>query len=313
MSYDTFQNITVQQLESLIALLDAGSLTQAAAKLFISQSALTKQIKNMEAAAGTSLVIRGRTGIALTVEGQILYDYAKRITRLLEDARERVEQLKNQESGHIYVSASTTPSTYILPQLLTQVHKKHPDIKLHIQTYDSDEAMQCILNNQAEIGIIGKEVLNRKLVSERLCRDELVLVAPVHHPLSGQKSITVQELAGTAFIAREHGSGTRDILEKALQRHSGKSLPQFNVIAEMGSAEAVKEAVLAGLGVSILSIFAVRRELSQGLLTRVNIVDCPMERYFYFIYRKNFPLRRHHRHFLAVARSYQPLARPNNQ
>jgi DNA-binding transcriptional LysR family regulator len=307
MSYDTFKNITIQQLESLVALLEASSFTKAAAKLFISQSALTKQIKNMEASAGTTLVIRGGTGTALTAEGQIMYDYAKRITRLLEDAKERVERLKNQESGHIYVSASTTPSTYILPHLLTQVQQKHPDMKLHIQMHDSDETTQCILNNQAEIGVIGKEVLNRKIISERLCKDELVLAVPVHHPLAGQKSITVKELAGTAFIAREHGSGTLDIVEKALQRHSGKSLPQFNIIAEMGSAEAVKEAILAGLGVSILSVFAVRRELSQGLLTTVKIIDCPMERYFYFIYRKNFPFRKHHEHFFEVARSYRPL------
>jgi LysR family transcriptional regulator, transcriptional activator of the cysJI operon len=307
MSYDAFKNITIQQLESLVALLEAGSFTKAAAKLFISQSALTKQIKSMEASAGTTLVSRGSTGITLTAEGQILYDYAKRITRLLEDAKERVERLKNQESGHIYVSASTTPSTYILPHLLTQVQQKHPDIKLHIQMHDSDETTQCILNNQAEIGIIGKEVLNKKIISEPLCKDELVLAVPVHHPLAGQESITLKELAGTAFIAREHGSGTLDIVEKALQRHAGKSPPQFNVIAEMGSAEAVKEAILAGLGVSILSLFAVRRELSQGLITTVNIIDCPMERYFYIIYRKNFPFRKHHQHFLEVARSYQPL------
>jgi DNA-binding transcriptional LysR family regulator len=307
MSYDAFQNITIQQLESLVTLLEAGSFTKAAARLFISQSALTKQIKNMETSAGTILVSRGSTGITLTAEGQILYDYAKRITRLLAEAKEKVERLKNQESGHIYVSASTTPATYILPHLLTQVQQKHPDIKLHIQMHDSDETTQCILNNQAEIGIIGKEVLNRKIISEPLCKDELVLAVPVHHPLAGKKSITLKELAGTAFIAREHGSGTLDIVEKALQRHAGKSLPQFNVIAEMGSAEAVKEAILAGLGVSILSLFAVHRELSQGLLTTVNIIDCPMERYFYFIYRKNFPFRKHHQHFLEVARSYQPL------
>jgi len=307
MSYDTFKNITIQQLESLVALLEAGSFTQAAAKLFISQSALTKQIKNLEASAGTTLVIRGGAGITLTAEGQTLYDYAKRISRLLTDAKERVERLKNQESGHVYISASTTPSTYILPHLLTQVQLRHPDINLHIQMHDSDETTQCILNSQAEIGVIGKEVVNRKISFERLCKDELVLAVPVHHPLARKKSITLNELAGTAFIARGHGSGTRDIVEKAFQRHSGKSLPQLKVIAEMGSAEAVKEAIMAGLGVSILSIFAVRRELSQGLLTTVNIIDCPMERYLYIIYRKNFSFRKHHQHFLDVARSYQPL------
>ena len=115
MSYDKFRNITIQQLEGLLALIEAGAFTRAAGKLFISQSALTKQIMNLEESAGTKLVNRGSAGIVLTPEGQILYDYAKRIIRLREDARDRVERLKNQESGHIYVSASNVPATYILP------------------------------------------------------------------------------------------------------------------------------------------------------------------------------------------------------
>lgn len=307
MSYDTFKNITLQQLESLIALVDAGSFTRASTKVFLSQSSLTKQIQNLEESAGTRLVNRGSLGISLTPEGQILYDYAKRVLRLREDARERVERLKNQESGHIYVSASTTPATYILPQLLTNLRRMHPDIKVHIQMHDSDETLQIILNNQAEIGLIGKETLNKKIVSEQLCKDELVLAMPVDHPFARQKSITIEDLAGTAFVMREHGSGTREMVEASLQRNFGKSLSQFQVMYEMGSSEAVKEAILAGLGISIISIFAVKRELSQGMLTTVDIAGCPMERYFYIIYRKNFPMRKHHRYFLEVAQGYQPI------
>lgn len=307
MSYDTFKNMTLQQLESLIALVNAGSFTRASSRVFLSQSSLTKQIQNLEESAGTRLVNRGSTGISLTPEGQILYDYAKRTIQLREDARERIERLKNQESGHIYVSASTTPATYILPQLLTNLRQAHPDIKVHIQMHDSDETLQIILNNQAEIGLIGKETLNKKIVSEQLCKDELVLAMPVDHPFARQSSITIEELAGTAFIMREQGSGTREMAEAFLQRYFGKSLSQFEIMYELGSSEAVKEAILAGLGVSIISIFAVKRELRQGLLTTVNITDCPMERFFYIIYRKNFPMRRHHRYFLEVARRYQPL------
>ncbi len=307
MGYDAFKNITLQQLESLIALTEAGSFTRAAAMLFLSQSTLTKQIQSMEDSAGTKLVNRGRTGISLTPEGQIIYEYAKRTTRLREDAKERLERLKNQESGHLYISASSAPATYILPRLLTQLYHAHPGINAHVQMHDSEETLQIILNGQAEMGLIGKETFNKRLISERFCKDELVLATPLSHPFAGREGVTVEELLQTPFVMREHGSGTREIVEAALQSRFGKSLTLFNTVCEVGSSEAVKEAILAGLGVSILSLFAVRREIEQGLLTTVRIVDCPIERYFYLIYRKNFPLRTHHRHFLDAARKYQPL------
>ncbi len=306
MSYDTFKNISLQQLESLLVLIEAGSFTKAAVTLFLSQSTLTKQIQNLEESAGTRLVDRSRTGVSLTPEGQIIYDYARRVTRLRDDAKERLERLKNQESGHIYVSASSAPATYILPKLLTVLHRTHPDIRVHTQMHDSEETLQIILSGQAEVGLIGKETFNKKIISEQLCKDELVLAVPLDHPFASQKIVTISELAEMAFVMRERGSGTREIVEASLQRQFGKSLNQFNIVCEVGSSEAVKEAILAGLGVSILSIFAVRRELELGLLTTVKIADCALARYFYLIYRKNFSLRKHHRHFVAIARDYRP-------
>lgn len=308
---NNFKNITLQQLESLLALVEAGSFTKASASLFLSQSSLTKQIQNMEDAAGTKLVNRGGAGTSLTPEGQILYDYAKRLTRLRDEAQDRVEHLKNQDSGHIYIAASTTPATYILPQLLTHVLPAHPDITIHIQMHDSDEVLQMVLNNQAEIGFIGKETANKKIIAERLCHDKLVLAVPPQHRLARQQSVTIGELAQEAFVIREHGSATRAIFEDFLQRQGGNRLSRFNVICEMGSTEAVKEAILAGLGISILSIFAVKRELEQGVLIPVQIVDCCMERHFYIIYRRNFPLRKHHRLFLDVIKKLSaPLSIP---
>jgi DNA-binding transcriptional LysR family regulator len=307
MSYDKFKNITIQQLEGLIALVEAGSFTRASGKLFLSQSALTKQIINMEESAGTRLVNRYSAGVTLTPEGRILYDYAKRIVRLREDVKDRVERLKNQESGHIYVSASNIPAVYILPGLLSDLRQACPDIRVHMQMYDSEEVLQIILNNQAEIGFIGKEISNRKIATERLWKDKLVLAVSADNPLAKRQAVTVDELAATPFVVREQGSGTRYIVEDCLQRNFGTGLSRFNVICEMGSSEAVKEAVLAGLGVSIVSIFSIKRELAQGLLAIVNITDCQMDRFFYIIYNKHFTLRKHHLRFLDVLKKYSPL------
>ncbi len=307
MSKDKFRNITIQQLEVLTALVEAGSFTRAAAKLSLSQPSLTKQIQNLEEAAGSRLVNRGVTGISLTPEGQIIYDYAKRIIRLREDAKERVVRHKAQESGHIYVSASTIPATYILPHLINRLKQTHNDIQVHMQIHDSEETLQTILNDQAEMGFIGKEPVNRKLVVQRLWKDHLVLAVPFDHPLAKQKTARTEDLTKMPFIIREKGSATRDIIEECLQKQVGVSLSRFNVTCEMGSSEAVKEAILAGLGVSILSTFAIKREISQGILTALHISNCNMERYFYLAYKKQFPLMIYHKHFLDLVKRYFPF------
>jgi DNA-binding transcriptional LysR family regulator len=307
MSQDKFRNITIQQLEVLTALIEAGSFTRAAAKLSLSQPSLTKQIQNLEEAAGSRLVNRGVTGISLTPEGQIIYDYAKRIIRLREDAKERVVRHKAQESGHIYVSASTIPATYILPHLINRLKQTHHDIQVHMQIHDSEETLQTILNDQAEMGFIGKEPVNRKLVVQRLWKDHLVLAVPFDHPLAKQKTARTEDLTKMPFIIREKGSATRDLIEECLQKQVGVSLSRFNVTCEIGSSEAVKEAILAGLGVSIISTFAIKREISQGILTALHISNCNMERYLYLAYKKQFPLMIYHKHFLDLVKRYFPF------
>jgi len=290
-----------------MALIEAGSFTRAAAKLSLSQPSLTKQIQNLEEAVGSRLVNRGVTGISLTPEGQIIYDYAKRTLRLREDAKERVVRHKAQESGHIYVSASTIPATYVLPGLLSRLKHAYPDIRVHMQMHDSEETLQIVLNDQAEMGFIGKEAINKKLVVQRLWKDSLVLAVPASHPLSNRRAVKVEDLREIPFIIREKGSATRDIIEECLEKERHTSLSRFNVICEMGSSEAVKEAILTGLGVSILSVFAIKRELSQGLLTALHVSDCDMERYFYLVYKKQFPLMMYHKHFLEIVKRYSPF------
>ncbi|HBH86906.1 MAG TPA: hypothetical protein DDY17_04795 [Syntrophaceae bacterium] len=307
MNSDTFKDITLQQMEILIALVETGSFTRAAGKLYLSQPSLTKQIQNLETASGTRVVNRGSTGISLTQEGQILYDYAKRILRLREDAKERIMRVKEQESGHIYIAASTIPATYIFPRLLSLMKQTHPDIQVHMQTHDSEETLQIVLADQAEIGFIGKEPLHKKLIAERLWKDNLVLVVPSSHPLAERGSVTIEELAGVPFVVRERGSATREIVEQCLQKHHAVGLSSFNVICEMGSSEAVKEAIIAGLGVSILSHFAVTRESLQGLLKTVNITNLNIERHFYLIYKKHFPLMKYHKNFLKFVKKSKPL------
>lgn len=305
MSYDQFKNITMQQMESLIHLVEEGSFSRAAKKVFLTQPSLTKHIKNLEESVNARIVDRRNRGIFLTPEGKILYDYAKRILRLRDEAKEKISRMKENESGSIFVSASTIPATYILPRLLNEFKKLFPDIRAYVQTSDSEETLEMILDDQAEIGFIGKHTFNKRLNVESLWKDSLVLVVPADHSWVKKKYVTLDEVLKEPFVIRERGSATREILEEYLRKNTDRSLLSgFNIICEMGSSEAVKEAILAGLGVSIISIHAIKRELKQGVLVEVPIQGCTIQRHFHLIYKKQFSLMHYHKLFLEFVKEY---------
>ena len=293
-----FKNITLQQMEALIFLVEEGSFSHAAKRMHLTQPALTKNIRNAEDYLGAPLVNRSSSGISLTPEGKIVYDYARHIVKLRDEAREKVLALRENIGGNIYASASTIPATYILPRALSQFRKNHPDIMIYIKTADSEDAMNMVLENEAELGFIGKKPLNKKLIAEPLWKDRLILAVPKAHPWGKKKSVTLKELLAEPFILREKGSATRDLFEACLKESKSISLSQFNICGELGSSEAIKEAVIAGLGVSVISTHAVQRELSQGLLFEIPFQECRMERNFYLIYKRQFDFRPVHKIFI---------------
>ena len=310
MSYDQFRNITIQQMESLIFLVEEGSFSRAAKRVFLTQPSLTKHIKNLEEAVNAKIVNRENMGISLTTEGKILYDYARRMIKLRDEVREKILRAKDNNSGNIFVSASTIPATYILPYLLNDFKTLFPDIRAYIQANDSEETLGMILNNQAEIGFIGKKTLNKRLNVEPLWKDTLVLAIPVDHPWRKRKDVTLDEISKEPYIIRETGSATRDIMEEYLLKNTDKSLFKFNIVCEIGSSESVKEAIIAGLGISILSIHAIKRELKQGTLIAMPIQDCTIQRYFYLIYKKQLSLMHHHKLFVKFVKSYKLSTSP---
>lgn len=305
MIYDHLKDITMQQIEALILLIEEGSFSRAAKKMFLTQPAITKHIRNLEDALGTKVANRSNMGISLTPEGQIFYEYAKKILKLRNEAKERIQKLSQSDAGAVNVSASTIPATYILPTVLSGFCKAYPDIHVFMKTNDSEETLTMVLNNQAEIGFVGKDSGNRKIIAEPLWKDRLVLIVPPDHPFSRTVRITLETLQKEPLILREKGSATRDILETFLRDEKGIGLSHFNIVCELGSSEAVKEAVLAGLGVSILSIHAVKRELDRKLLFEAPIEGCRIERNLYLIYRRQFDLMPCHKLFLDHVRNFE--------
>jgi DNA-binding transcriptional LysR family regulator len=304
MTDDRFKNISLQQMEALICLAEERSFSRAAKRMLLTQPALTKNIRNVEDCLGVKVVNRSNAGVSLTPEGKILYDYAQRISKLRKEAGEKIDKLHEKTGGNIYMSASTIPANYILPRAMSLFRQKHPDIQIYIKTEDSEEVLNMVLDNEVELGCIGKKPLDRKLVSEPLWDDRLVLVIPKSHRWAKKQTISLPELLVEPFVLREKGSATRDIFESYLKEKKLIHLSRLNICGELGSSEAIKEAVIAGLGVSVMSMHAIKRELSQRLLIEIPIEGCLIERKIYLIYKRQFEFRPAHKIFIKFLKTF---------
>jgi DNA-binding transcriptional LysR family regulator len=300
-----FRNITLQQLETLVCLVAEGTFSRAAKKMHLSQPSLTKHIGNMEAILGMTVVRREKTGVVLTPEGRIIFDFAGRILKLRDETGEKIARMHENEAGDITIAASTIPATYILPHVLSRFRSMHPGVRITVQSADSEETLDMILSGEKEIGFVGKKPLRGKLEAEPLWQDRLVLAVPAGHRFAGKPSVTLREVMEEAFITREKGSGTREILERYLKEQTQTDFSKFNIVAAFGSSEAVKEAILAGLGVSILSIRAIMRELKMQILKEIPVEKWRINRSFYMIRRRPFNILHHHQLFLDFVGQYR--------
>lgn len=302
---DQFQHITMQQLEALVHLFEERNFSRAATSMGLSQPSISKHIKNLEIFIDAGVIDRSQPGISLTAEGKILLGYARRILKLRDEAREKILHFKNPGAGHIFVGASTIPATYILPSVLSALQASHPTLMVHLRAGDSDDVLEMIMNDQVEIGFIGRRITDKKLVCEPLWKDRLLLVAHRDHPRARTSLRNLSEIDSLPFIGREKGSATRSIWEAYLRDNAGGVA--LNIVSEMGSSEAVKEALIAGLGVSIISRHAVKRELEHGLLVSLPLPGPPLERDFALVYKKQFKSLSHHSLFMDFVRGFHPV------
>lgn len=304
MGMNQFRHITLQQLEAFAVLVEERSFSGAARRLLLSQPSLSKHIKNLEIFVDCGLITRSRDGVSLTEEGTILLGYARKILKLRDEAGDKIASLSDTASGHVSIGTSTIPSTYIIPALLKGLRALHPDITVHILSGDSGDVLEMVLNSRVEIGFIGRPALDNRLLSEQVWDDELVLVTGEGSSLKEGGQLAVEDILDEPFILREKGSGTRAMLEDYLRKQGLPPLSRFRAACELGSSEAVKEAVISGLGISILSIHAVKRELKSGLLRRIPLELPRITRSFYMITRKGFAPLPHHRIFMERARGF---------
>ena len=233
---------------------------------------------------------RTHNRISLTTAGHLVKDYADQIISLYSEMDNEVRKLTGDVLGPLVLGASTTIGEYVIPSILGQYQNKFPDVAVRLHVANTEGVLHMVESNEIDIGIVEGPVSNKNLVSRVCWNDELVIVTPPGHALVSAGPVSVEEVVKYPFISREEGSGTREVILEYLQS-AGLDMSDLNLTMEFGSPESIKSAVSAGLGISILSIATLDKELELGRLAKVSL-DPPLKRPFSIVYqRQKFRLR----------------------
>ena len=275
----------IHRLEVFCKVIEMQSFTKAADAVFLTQPTVSEHIRALEETVGEKLVDRLGREVLPTPAGKILYQYARDIIRLRNEAIQAIDRYKGNLSGLLTIGASTIPGTYILPRLIGSFKARYPAIQITLRISDSAEVIERIIDGSLEAGLMGARWDDRRIILEEIFSDELVLAVYPEHPWAGEKVITMEELVNQPFILRERGSGTRRTMTQALEGY-GFNPSRLHVVAEMGSTEAVRQGIRARIGVSILSSHAVDEDVRRGTLASIEIKDVLIHRSFYLVQRK---------------------------
>jgi len=261
------------------------SFTKAADALLMTQPAVTFQIKQLEDHYNVRLIERGHGKIALTQAGELVLDYAERILGLTSEMEVRLGEMTGQMRGSLLVGASTTIAEFMLPRVLGEFNALYPAVRPRLIVANSETIQNRIGEHALDIGLVASGSTHAGLVTEVCCHDELVVTCATSYPLAGLAEVGADELLEYEYISREPGSGTREVVENYFRR-ADIAPEQLKTLMELGSPEALKGVVSAGLGFAIVSRAVVEREVQQGVLAAVPLAP-RLQRTLTFVYPKD--------------------------
>ena len=260
------------------------SFTKAAEALFMTQPAVTFQIRQLEEYFNTRLFDRAQGRITLTPAGALALEYAERILALSSELDTRLKEMSGQVAGPLLIGASTTIADFLLPQILGEFKGRHPAIVPRLFVANSEAVQARVAERSLDLGFIEGESHLPSLVTDVCCEDELQVVCAPSHPLAKQQGAAPKSLAEHAYISREPGSGTREVIDNYLQK-AGLGLDSLQVVMEAGSPEALKGLVATGLGFAIMSRATVVKEVRLGTLVQVPLTPA-LIRHLSVVYAK---------------------------
>jgi DNA-binding transcriptional LysR family regulator len=281
-------------LDTFAEAAERSSFTAAARALRLTQAAVSQRIAALEQALGVALFERRGGRVLLTEAGRKLHGYARRIQELHREARAAVSGQPAPRTGELALAASSVPGEHLLPDLLDAFRRRHPHVQVRASVADTRTVLTQVEQGHAHLGLVGGRGDSPRLEYRSLGHDTLALIVPACHSWARRKRVTLEQLAEQPLILREEGSGSRECLERDLTR-AGKSLRDLRIALELGSNEAIKEAVVRGLGLAILSTRVVGKEFQSGQLRAVHVAGLPLAREMFAVWdrRRVLPIPAH--------------------
>jgi DNA-binding transcriptional LysR family regulator len=250
----TKPGLTLHRLELFLAVLDAGGIGRAARARHVSQPAVSEHLRGLSEYFGLALFERAGRGVRPTAVAREIEPFARQALGLLRNAERAAGELKGIRTGSLAIGASTTPGTYLLPPALGRFRATYPGVALSLRIGDTREIERWVAAGDVELAAIGEAPILPGLAAERWVKDELVAIVARRHPLARRRSVSAAALVREPLILREEGSSTRGVTERYLAALGASRHPAM----ELGSTEAIREAVAAGLGVAVVSRHAIR-------------------------------------------------------
>jgi DNA-binding transcriptional LysR family regulator len=255
----------IEKFKIFCAVAETRSVSKASKIVHITQPAVTLQIQAIEELFETKLFDRTGNSLRLTQAGEILYKHAQDILKTYAILEKDIGKITGTIKGGVTIGASTTLGNYVLPEIIIGFKKRHPKIKINMQIGNTRRIEDLLTSGFIDFGLVGGKPLKSSLKVETIMSDELVFIIPHFHPWSKKSIISIFETIKEPFILREEGSGTRQKVEEYLESH-GIGIDRLHTVLVLGSNESIKEAVMAGIGISIISRLSVQKEIDEGKL-----------------------------------------------
>lgn len=291
-----------KQLEAFVAVVDYGSFSEAARKLYLTQPTISTHIRSLEEELHTRLIIRTTKKLTITPKGYQLYDSA---VRMLDIRNNLFENFTGSKKQIIDLAASTIPSSYLLPELMAGFGRMYPDVYFHSWQTDSAGAISRVLDGSVDLALTGQNTGDDSCIFIPFCQDDMVIATPVngHYLQLKERPVTFYDFLKDPIIIRERGSGTKKEMDIFLE-NAGIEPSSLNVVARMNDLESIKKSIVNGLGISILSArSAVDLKKTKQILL-FPLEETAHKRSFYIVYSKNRILKAHVRQFIQYVKNY---------
>lgn len=275
------RNLSLRQIEALQAIARAGTLIAAARELNMTPSALTARLKGLEETVGLALFDRTASGLVANMAGQAALQAAEKIAGAVRDFAERMEDVRLGRGGRLSVAAVST-AKYFAPRMIAAFMESHPHLDLRFLIGNRAEVLEMLRANEVDVALMGRPPDDLPVAKTVIGPHPYVMAAPPAHRLVGARKAAKEALAGEAFLFREEGSGSRSLFEYFIGDVPVRR-PQVGI--ELGSNETIKQAVMAGLGIALISAHTIAAEVADGRLTTLDIAGLPIVRRWYVVHR----------------------------